>query len=137
MRTAVDTSVLMDVLLEDVAHAPASASAVRAAYDAGALIACEVVWSEMRAVLSDEVMFRRSMEALGVGFDGIDREAAELAGVLWRAYHRTRRSQGTARHRMVADFLVGAHAMRRADRLLTRDRGFFRSVFTGLTVIEP
>jgi predicted nucleic acid-binding protein len=137
VKTAIDTSVLVDVLVEDTVHAQASARAIRAAYDAGALVACDVVWSEIRAVLADEAIFRRTMEALGVGFDGIDREAAELAGVLWRDYHRTRRARGVARHRMVADFLVGAHAMRRTDRLLTRDRGFYRGVFAGLTVIEP
>jgi len=137
MRTAIDTSVLVDVLVDDARHGPAAARAIREAYDAGALLACEVVWSEVRGVLSDEVIFRRSMEVLGVGFDALDREAAELAGLLWRDYHRNRRSQAAPRRPMGADFLVGAHAMRRADRLLTRDRGFYRDVFEGLKIIEP
>jgi hypothetical protein len=38
---------------------------------------------------------------------------------------------------VVADFLVGAHALAQADRLLTRDRGFHRRAFAGLVIVDP
>ena len=38
---------------------------------------------------------------------------------------------------VIADFLVGAHARSQADRLLTRDWGFYRSAFSGLRLVEP
>jgi hypothetical protein len=38
---------------------------------------------------------------------------------------------------VVADFLIGAHAQLHAERLLTRDRGFYRACFSGLKVLDP
>jgi predicted nucleic acid-binding protein len=45
--------------------------------------------------------------------------------------------RGGRRDRVVADFLIGAHALLQCDALVTRDASFFRDYFKGLKVIEP
>ncbi len=49
MRTAVDSSVLIDVAGSDLRFGQKSRAALRLAYDTGSLVACEVVWAEVRA----------------------------------------------------------------------------------------
>ena len=133
MKTAVDASVLLDVLAADKQFGDASREALRSAYDSGALIAGDVVWAEVRAHFTNDDSFRGAMDLLGVVFDPIPSDAACLAGRLWRQS----RKRGAPRNRIVPDFLVGAHALYRADALLSRDRGFYRRYFAELSVVDP
>ncbi len=133
MKTAVDSSVLLDVLGADPKFGEKSRIALRAAYDEGALIACDVIWAEVRANFQDDGSFQKAMGLLGVSFDPISPGAACLAGQLWRTRHKG----GSQRKRVVADFLIGAHALHQADALLSRDRGFYRRYFSDLPVIDP
>jgi predicted nucleic acid-binding protein len=133
MMTAVDTSVLLDVLLADPTFGPASAAALRDALHKGRVVACEAVWAETAAAFEDGDSATRALARLGIVFDAVDEAAALDAG----AVHREYRANGGKRDRVAADFLVGAHAQARAEALLTRDRGFYRKYFAGLKVVDP
>jgi predicted nucleic acid-binding protein len=131
--SAVDTSVLLDVFGADPTHGEASAATLRRCLAEGALVACEVVWTETAAVFPREGAFLDAMQTLGIDFSPITEKAALHAAAAWRRY----RAQGGKRTRVAADFLIGAHALAQCDRLLTRDRGFFRGYFHRLRVLDP
>lgn len=133
MITAVDTSVLIDVLAPDPTFGPGSAGALREAISHGRLVACAVVWAEVSARFDESDEAAQVLGRLTVAYSAMDVTSAHDAGRVWRAY----RERGGKRERVIADFLIGAHARGNADRLLTRDRGFFRACFDGLTVVDP
>ena len=133
MISAVDSSVLLDVLTSDPSHGPASLRALEAARTLGRLVVCPIVWAEVGAFFPQPARMRRALDAAGIVFDPFDERTASLAARQWRQYRR----EGGRRTRLVADFLVAAHAQTRAQALVTRDRGFYRRYFTGLRVVEP
>lgn len=133
MITAVDTSVLLDVFLDDAEFSMRSAAALRSCLREGALVACEVVWAELAGAFPESRQAEVALDRLGLGFVPMASASALRAGDLWREY----RARGGRRRRVIADFLIGAHAVEHADRLLTRDRGFYSAYFEGLTLLDP
>ncbi len=133
MITAIDTNVLLDVFGADPKYALSSSEALRRCLGEGALIACEAVWAETASVFGDGARFRAAMNQLAASFSPMTEPGASKAAEAWRRY----RASGGPRNRIAADFLIGAHALVAADRLLTRDRGFYSRYFVGLQVVDP
>ncbi|MDQ3690905.1 MAG: hypothetical protein M3406_12915 [Chloroflexota bacterium] len=90
-------------------------------------------WAEVIGAYDDPSPVTSRLDRLGIELLPDDREVAVGTGHVYRAY----RIAGGTRRRILPDFLIGAHAQVHADRLLTRDRGFYRSHFGRLTILEP
>lgn len=139
MVTAVDTNVLSALLSGGEAESERAGEALSAAADAGTLIACPIVYAELRAApQGTEQEVAAVLAALRIE---LDRQLSERvwreAAAAFRAYaerRRTQRGAGRAK-RLLADFVVGAHALSAGGRLLTFDQGKYRAAFAELEVL--
>jgi len=132
MISAVDTNILLDVFLPDTRFAKESARLLRLAYDEGALIICDVVYAELVPQFGDRHKLDDTLATLNVSILSSNADIAFLAGERWRKY----RNSGGTRERIITDFLIGAHAWIKAERFLTRDRGFYKSYFPELSILS-
>ena len=125
MTTAVDSNVLIDVLTDDAAFRSESWARMVAAHQSGPLVICEVVYAELANVLTNRRELDARLAAMYISESPIDFDIAYEAGLRWTRYRRA----GGPRSRVLPDFLIGAHALMRGNRLLTRDQGYFATYF--------
>jgi predicted nucleic acid-binding protein len=127
----VDTNVLLDVLGADPHFGERSKAALVACATTGVLVINPVIFAEVGVmidsleelnVLLPETLFRR---------DPLPWEAAFLAGRAFRRYKQA----GGGKRRMLADFLIGAHAAVAGFTLLSRDRSYLH--YFDIEVLDP
>jgi predicted nucleic acid-binding protein len=130
---AVDSSVLLDVLTDDPRFADASETCLGEALAHNDLVVCAAVVAEVQTLLETRETAMDTLALLGLRYLPTTEQAAVRAGHMQRRF----RDRGGRRERVVADFLIGAHALLQCSGLITRDDGFFRDYFKGLKVIVP
>lgn len=131
MISALDSSVILDVVAADQRFAETSERLLRRASIEGKLIIGECVLAEIAPAFGDARTIEEFLTDWQIEFVPSSRESALLAGTSFARYL----SRGGRVGRIVADFLIGAHATLHADRLLARDRGYLRDYFPKLKVL--
>jgi hypothetical protein len=130
MITFVDTNVLLDVFLPDPQWGEKSSHALDQAYTDGSLVVNEIIYAELAPQFPEKKLLDETLKTLGIRVVILDLESAYAAGTKWKKHLEA----GGKRDRVLADFLIGAHAEKIAEKLLTRDRGFYKKYFTTLNI---
>lgn len=156
MISAVDTNVLLDVLIGGDTFAQQSKELLESYKRQGQLAICETVYAEMASQFGRAEEIRRFLTETAIVLLRSDEGTLSLAGERWRAYAIRRPRQLACprcghvsapscpecgaelsfRRHVIGDFFVGAHAVCQADVLLSRDRGFYSGHFGELRVVD-
>lgn len=138
MSTAIDSNVFVAFWDSDDALNSLARSALNAAWNRGSLVVAAPVYAELLAFPGRTEAFLDSFFSethVAVDWE-MDQTIWRTAGRAFQNYAARRRKQrDSAPRRILADFLIGAHALRRGYRLLTLNSGLYKAAFPRLPVI--
>ncbi len=141
MTTAVDTNVFVALLRGAAREAGVARRALRRAGSVGALVISPPVYAELVAAPRREAgEVDAFLSRTGVRVDWtLDEDVWREAARAFREYAKRRRAQpgDSGPRRILADFIIGAHASRLASALLTFDRRIYRAAFPELEILTP
>jgi predicted nucleic acid-binding protein len=138
LTTALDTNVLSAAWNEDETLNRWATTALENAQQSGRLVICGVVHAELLAAGRTEAFVDQFCEQAGIA---VEWELAEkvwrVAGTAFQSYATRRKKQkGAEPRRILADFLIGAHALVSGYKLLTLDAGIYKTAFPRLGIVR-
>jgi predicted nucleic acid-binding protein len=137
LTTAVDTNVVIALWDRDPTLSLAAQTALEAAFGRGGLVVAAPVFAELLAAPGRTEAFINSFfEDTGVTVDwALSESVWRSAGRAFQKYaERRRKHRDSGTRRILADFLIGAHAQVLGYRLLTLDEGLYQTAFPTLTI---
>ncbi len=126
MNWLVDTNVILDVLGADPTFGERSKRTLASCAQEGVLVVNPVILAEVSAMLDSLAELNEMLPPVPFRRDPLPFEASFLAGLALYTYKRW----GGAKGRMLAGFLIGAHAAASGFGLLTRDAVQARAYLT-------
>jgi predicted nucleic acid-binding protein len=138
VTVALDTNVLVALWDAGDALHPVARHTLEVVSSQGSLVISGVVYAELLAAPGrTEAFLDEFCEDTGIGVEWELREEIwREAGRAFQSYAGRRRKQSGAEPRgLLADFVIGAHALVQGYRLLTLDAGMYRGSFPKLRVV--
>lgn len=132
MRTwLVDTNVVLDVIGADAQFGERSRAVLADCAESGSLVINPVIYAEVAVWVPSIEELESLLPTDLFQREDIPWEAAYLAAQAFARYRR----RGGAKSRMLADFLIGAHAATTGHCLITRDTGY--QGYFDLEILNP
>ena len=138
MTTAIDSNVLIALWNEDDLLNMRARGALDDALVRGPLVISAPVFAELLASpLRSEAFLDTFCKETSISVDwNLDEGIWRTAGGAYRTYAARRRKQrDSGPRRILADFLIGAHALQNGFHLLTQDDRLYRTAFPRLTIV--
>ena len=157
MITAVDTNIILDILIPDEPFSESSKRLLDQHLSKGKLIICEIVFAELASRFPSEEDLRLFLADTGMELVYSNVKSLYVAGMRWAKYagkgRKNRFTCGkcghtfdvtcprcsaalTKRLHVLGDFLIGAHALVQADCMISRDLGIYKSYFSDLNLVS-
>lgn len=129
----VDSNVLIDVAQRDPQWFVWSSSILARLGEASRLVINPIILAEVSASFASPLELEAALPSEYFQRESLPWEAAFLAGKCFVEYRR----RGGQKRSPLPDFYIGAHAMVRGYRLLTRDPIRYRTYFPSLEILAP
>jgi len=139
VTTALDSNVLIAFWDADNTLNSLAQSALTASWNRGKLVVAAPVYAELLAFPSrTEAFLDTFLKETGIAIEWeMDETIWRTAGRAFQIYAAQRRKgNGSGPRRILADFLIGAHALRNGYTLLTLDARLYKTAFPRLTIIN-
>ena len=157
MINSVDTNIFLDILIPDAVQLQSSLRCLSTIDPNDELIISEVVFAELGSQFKSFNDLTKFIRDTGIKLVLSNENSLFEASRAWKKYSERKNNTVicpacgkkqtlicgscaeviSLREHILSDFLIGAHAKIQADRLITGDRGFYRTYFKDLMIHLP
>lgn len=133
MPILIDSNIFLDIFTKDKIWFSWSSNTLAKYADIELLYINPIIYSEISVGFSNIEDLEKALPADYILRDNLPYEAAFLTGKCFLKY----RKAGGVKNSPLPDFYIGAHAAVRGWKIMTRDKGRYKSYFPTIEVISP